>query len=643
MTTPRGKDRLPRENVRTRRASDTSDVLVKSGGVLADSYDGLEVIFSGGLSNVAGSLYTIDWTDASDNLKTSGTGRFDGGLVDTSDDLAIDPDNGLLYAAGGAVVLVDWVTNLLYDAVPTGSVDWGSRYRHADDGMDVVLDWSTVGLAQFGNSNITTTGIITGNSLAVTGGSITSAAGTLNFGDDHITTTGNIGIGVAPSYRLHIRRGATDAYAVYVDGETNAYTDAGTTGYGLYSKRDVNYGTGNIGAFRSLYCRTIFESTDATIAANTQWVGIWSQVTHTGKVTNTTATNRVLYIDPLYFEVTDTGTWDHDSTGRVTPEYRGLRIVNNMDPNLLETGGAMGFMTYTVHGVKIDSDVNPASMTGGTWFTYNTGITINNISGTSEGTSRNEGMRIVNVSGADTNRGFVLDMDITADSATALGGAIVFGESQDASIGYNGTDLYINSDVVGSGSTKIGDVTNHLEIKPDGEVRLLGTARVKKSIPIANANLGKGNTAPSQVIVGNYNVWQFNINDDSVFTFHLPHDWAAGTDVVVNVDWQIDEAYATNSGEVRWQIIWSAIPHNASEAIDVAGTPQHSGDIDIPATARYLIETGLTIPGGSLAADDQIGITLSRVAIGGGNNPTADPGVPDIHIEYIADRLGETT
>jgi hypothetical protein len=187
------------------------------------------------------------------------------------------------------------------------------------------------------------------------------------------------------------------------------------------------------------------------------------------------------------------------------------------------------------------------------------------------------------------------------------------------------------------------DTTNMLKVAADGEVSLHGTARVKQAIEIANANLGKGATAPTEVIVGNFDVWEFGIGDDSVFTVHVPHDWCPGTDIVVNIDWQVNEAYAVNSAEVRWRIVYASIPHDGAEAIDAAGTTVNSADINVPATARGLIETALTIASADIAAGDQMGITLSRIALVGGNNPAVEPGITDLHIEYVVDRLGEAT
>ena len=224
-----------------------------------------------------------------------------------------------------------------------------------------------------------------------------------------------------------------------------------------------------------------------------------------------------------------------------------------------------------------------------------------------------------------------------------LGGDLVF--LQASTISTIANDL----NIAPAANTTIGDggVTNYANFAGDGELTLFGTARVISQIPIDNANLGKGNTAPTQIIIGDYNSWEYDINDDTVFTFHVPHDWAVGTAITISIDWFIDQAYVTNSGEVKWQIVWAATPHDESEPLD---GPTHTGtadtgDINIPAAAKTIKEDGLTIAGASLSIEDQVGITISRIALTDGNNPSGnvDPAIVDIHIQYIADKLGENT
>lgn len=55
---------------------------------------------------------------------------------------------------------IDVGNRLLYDLASVLSIDFNDRKLYASDGTDVILDWYNVGLADFDNSNITTTGII---------------------------------------------------------------------------------------------------------------------------------------------------------------------------------------------------------------------------------------------------------------------------------------------------------------------------------------------------------------------------------------------------------------------------------------------------------------------------------------------------
>lgn len=199
-----------------------------------------------------------------------------------------------------------------------------------------------------------------------------------------------------------------------------------------------------------------------------------------------------------------------------------------------------------------------------------------------------------------------------------------------------------------TGDVKIGDTSGNHYTQIDGvtgEITLIGNARVKKEHIFTNANLGKGGTAPTQNILGDFTIWNFTKGDDVVIDWQLPPDLDPSGDISVKLCWEVDEAYAANNGEVRWTGTWSACPEDASEALD---SPTHSGsldsgDINIPATAKYLIESHVgTISNASIEEDDAIGITLTRDNLVGGTDVVAEPGVIHLELEYTSNRLGET-
>lgn len=84
--------------------------------------------------------------------------------------------------------------------------------------------------------------------------------------------------------------------------------------------------------------------------------------------------------------------------------------------------------------------------------------------------------------GGTQNIGIVLDGDSTMADIANSGAGIVFGDGQDAGIGYDGTDLVINTAIVGSGVLRFGThaavttevVTGYITIKDSaGNVRKL--------------------------------------------------------------------------------------------------------------------------------------------------------------------------
>lgn len=197
-----------------------------------------------------------------------------------------------------------------------------------------------------------------------------------------------------------------------------------------------------------------------------------------------------------------------------------------------------------------------------------------------------------------------------------------------------------------NGSLQHGDggTTNYAQIAVDGTITLAGTARVTKHLHFEGATFAFGGTAPDSNIVGNYLTWAYDIGDDSAISFDLPDDWATGTDMTIKIDWGINRDEATENAEIQWNAIWSAVPHDASEVLTGAGTTLDPGDLSIPTNANTLTRTTLgTIAGASMAADDEMGIKITRVAIDDGNDPGAaiDPYITHLHIEYVSDKLGE--
>ena len=48
-----------------------------------------------------------------------------------------------------------------------------------------------------------------------------------------------------------------------------------------------------------------------------------------------------------------------------------------------------------------------------------------------------------------------------------------------------------------------------------------------------------------------------SLEEAYVFPFEMPYDWDSSVQPILKLRWYIDEAYATNNGELRWRIDYS--------------------------------------------------------------------------------------
>ncbi len=173
--------------------------------------------------------------------------------------------------------------------------------------------------------------------------------------------------------------------------------------------------------------------------------------------------------------------------------------------------------------------------------------------------------------------------------------------------------------------------------------RSLNMARARRHVSLPLSEIGAGGTAPTLTRLGNTVGYAFSIGDDGYASIEVPSDWDPTTDIRITAHLYTNEAYATRSGEIRFQAAWSSISVNANTAVDA---PVRSGtltgaDLNIAATAKGLQEYDFGyIPYASIVANDSIFLLISRIALVAGTNPTAEPVIVFLEYEYISNSLG---
>jgi len=161
--------------------------------------------------------------------------------------------------------------------------------------------------------------------------------------------------------------------------------------------------------------------------------------------------------------------------------------------------------------------------------------------------------------------------------------------------------------------------------------------RGKLEIPVTE--LASGAIPPAPVTRDNFQGYAYSlvagVGDESNFSFEVPKDWFIGTDMNVIFGWAINEAYAAANGEVNWQLDWESVANDESQLIGT-GTAGNatSGDINIPTLALQQHETTIAIDDGDLTRDDLVRCRLERIDIATGVDPTAEPEIYSVRVEY---------
>lgn len=219
---------------------------------------------------------------------------------------------------------------------------------------------------------------------------------------------------------------------------------------------------------------------------------------------------------------------------------------------------------------------------------------------------------------------------------------------RDSAIGvYSQADSYL--DLFADGGIRIGDSsggapTNYMNILPDGEVRLVGTARVALKDIISSFNTVKGASAPGDVniqvgttatMLERVLSFSKNTQNDIYFTHHVPVDMDNTVELEFILMWKPGAAWT--SGNYLWKVEY--IVKNEDDDLTTVASTIISADIT-PSNANDLIETHYSA---TINADAHQTISLHFYRDIAGDDADDVGLVRFFEFKRVVDRLGLTT
>lgn len=217
---------------------------------------------------------------------------------------------------------------------------------------------------------------------------------------------------------------------------------------------------------------------------------------------------------------------------------------------------------------------------------------------------------------------------------------------RDSAIGiYSQADTFL--DIFADGGLRIGDSsagapTNYVNIKPDGEINLAGTARVVKSrwLPF-NALKAPGTKPATFKEWGISGVWEFSdaTDDTIVFNVQVPPDMDRGVAPLLLIGWSTSTTVTSETCTWQLEYLWT------SAGEDTTANAQETLTVDSNAIAQagglIVAEiTGIDVPSGT---DACVHGRLKRLGAGGNDDLTDTAELHGVCFKYTSNKLGTAT
>ena len=260
----------------------------------------------------------------------------------------------------------------------------------------------------------------------------------------------------------------------------------------------------------------------------------------------------------------------------------------------------------------------------------------------SQGTSDNNyGLQITNVSGGVSSNFAIYDTSGTDWWLASDNQAITFGATNtDLQISSDGTDGVIDTNaelLLKTGSSVVLEKTSGKGIKVDTATPTFGF----KDILGDQFTKNTGGTRPTLTVYnGVINSWLFGVGDEAFITYHIPHDYVAGTPIFLHIHWSHIGTFVTG-GTVTFKLTSIlAKAHNQQPFQSTPSVGTFTGTASSTQYQQILSEvlysdgtpTGLEIDTANLEPDSVIELTFEVDA----NDLTVSEGaVPDIFVHFV--------
>ena len=195
-------------------------------------------------------------------------------------------------------------------------------------------------------------------------------------------------------------------------------------------------------------------------------------------------------------------------------------------------------------------------------------------------------------------------------------------------------------DVTGVATIGDGGTTNYFQIAADGQVTLVGDARVIKSrwFPF-NALKAPGTKPATFKEWGISGVWEFaDATDDTiVFNLQIPNDMDKTVAPSFVVGWSTNTTVTTETAVWQLEYLYTAPGEDTTAAAQETLTATSTAVAQ--ANGLILVEiTGMDLPG---ATDSCMHVRLKRLGADGNDDLTDTAELHGVCIKYVADKHGE--